>query len=84
MIDFGYTQAEAGPRIPVDIDPLYQGQGHGWVTDTKRQLFPAPNVRIRPACMEFGAIKTARFGSICLTPIHCYLNSLYPGTTQQN
>ena len=22
--------------------------------------------------MEFGAIKTARFGSICLTPIHCY------------
>ena len=40
MIDFGYTQAEARPRIPVDIDPLYQGQGHGWVTDTKRQLFP--------------------------------------------
>ena len=40
MIDFGYTQAETGPRIQVDIDPLYQGQGHGWVTDTKRQLFP--------------------------------------------
>ena len=30
MIDCGYTQAETGPRIPVDIDPLYQGQGHGW------------------------------------------------------
>ena len=38
MIDFGYTQAETGPRIPVDIDPLYQGQGHGWVTDTKTAI----------------------------------------------
>ena len=39
MIDFGYTQEGGRPGIAVDIDTHYQGQGYGWVTDTKRQLF---------------------------------------------
>ena len=30
---------EAGTKIPVNVDTLYQGQGYGWVTDTQRQLF---------------------------------------------
>ena len=38
-IDFGYTQEGGRPGIAVDIDTHYQGQGYGWVTDTKRQLF---------------------------------------------
>ena len=39
MIDFGYTQERVRPGISVGIDTRYQGQGHGWVTATKRQLF---------------------------------------------
>jgi len=59
MIDFGHTQERVSPGISVGIDTRYQGQGYGWVTAT--------NVRVRTTCMEFGAIKTACFGSICLT-----------------
>ena len=59
IIDFGHTQERVKPGISVGIDTHYQGQGYGWVTAT--------NVRVRTTCMEFGAIKTACFGSICLT-----------------
>ncbi|MDP6598984.1 MAG: hypothetical protein QGI86_24415, partial [Candidatus Poribacteria bacterium] len=39
MIDFGHTQERVRPGISVGIDTRYQGQGHGWVTAAKRQLF---------------------------------------------
>jgi len=28
-IDFGQTPVEAGTKIPVNVDTLYQGQGYG-------------------------------------------------------
>ena len=39
MTDFGHTQEGGGSGISVDINTHYQDQGHGWVTETKRQLF---------------------------------------------